>query len=73
MKYRAKITNCISHIRNVKRYANITAIHDAKDTYIEVNTEEEADLIEDLNYTMGKAVTIYTKLIELTCKEILPC
>ena len=69
MKYRAKITNIISQIRNVKLYTNRYIARDTTDSYIEVNTEEEAELIEELNYTIDKATRIYTKLIEFTTKE----
>lgn len=66
MKYRAKITNCISHIKNVKKYATSYVLRDTNDFYIDADTEQEAELIEELNYTMGKAVRIYTELLNLT-------
>lgn len=69
MKYRAKITNIISQIRNVKAYSNLYILRDNRDFYIDVNTEEEAELIEELNLTINKATRKYAKLIELTTKE----
>lgn len=68
MKYRAKITNIIPQIKNVKKYENRYISHGAFDTYIEVDTEEEAELIEEMNYTYGKAFLIYKELINLTTK-----
>lgn len=68
MKYRAKITNIIPQIMNVKKYENQHTLHDAYDTYIDVDTEEEAELIEEMNYTYRKAYLIYKELINITTK-----
>lgn len=68
MKYRAKITNIIPQIMNIKKYEYAYILHDATDNYIEVDTEEEAELIEDMNYTYRKAYLIYKELINITTK-----
>lgn len=68
MKYRAKITNIIPQIKNVKKYEHAYILHDATDNYIEVDTEEEAELIEEMNYTYRKAYLIYKELINITTK-----
>lgn len=66
MKYRAKITNIVPQIRNISKYAIGYICRDTQDLYIEVDTEEEAELIEELNYTYQKAFAIYNELIEKT-------
>ena len=66
MKYRAKITNIVPQIRNIKKYATRYICRDTQDLYIEVETEDEAELIEELNYTYQKAFAIYNELIEKT-------
>lgn len=66
MKYRAKITNIVPQIMNIKGYEHRLIYRDIEELYIEVNTEEEAELIEELNYTYQKAFAIYNELIEKT-------
>lgn len=66
MKYRAKITNIVPQIRNISKYANSYICRDNEDLYIEVDTEEEAELIDELDYTYRKAFAIYNELIEKT-------
>lgn len=66
MKYRAKCTNCISQILNITKYKNSFICKDATDRYIEVDSEEEADLIEEINKQIGETTKLYEKLIELT-------
>lgn len=68
MKYRAKMTNIIPQIRNIKKYEHAHILHDATDNYIEVDTEEEAELIEEMNYTYRKVYLIYKELINITTK-----
>lgn len=66
MKYRAKITNIVPQIRNISKYATCYICRDTQDLYIEVATEEEAELIEELNDTYQKAFAIYNEIIEKT-------
>lgn len=49
MKYRAKMTRIQSTIENYYNIKGCTLIQDSKDTYIEVDTESEAEVIEELN------------------------
>ena len=49
MVYRAKITRIWSTIESYYNLKNYNIVRDAKDAYIEVNNEEEAELIERLN------------------------
>ena len=60
MKYRANCKNCISHIKNISKYADRAIQSDAKSIWIEVETEAEAELIEKLNKTMSKAIGSYS-------------
>lgn len=66
MKYRAKCTNCISQLANITNYYHTPLCKDATDRYIEVDSEEEADLIEEINKHMGELTKLYEKLIKLT-------
>lgn len=68
MKYRAKCTNIVSLIKNIKAYAESYIIYYDKDQYIEVDTYEEAVLIEELNDEMTQALETYHKLMSLTIK-----
>lgn len=61
MKYRAKCTKCETMISTLYRKPII--VQDSKDTYIEVRTEKEADLIETINNATG---VINEKFAELT-------
>lgn len=63
MKYRAKCTYCISQMCNTypdrRKYP---MPKDAKDIYIEVDTEQEGYYIETINYYMRQAYTILQEL-----------
>lgn len=60
MKYRAKCTKCESMISTLYRKPII--VHESDDDYIEVRTEEEADLIETINNAQRVS---HNKFIEL--------
>lgn len=49
MVYRAKITRIWSTIESLYNVKNYTIVYDNKDAYIEVDNEDEAELIEQLN------------------------
>lgn len=68
MKYRAKVTNCISHVMNITRYSNKQLISDGAEVYIEVDTNAEAKLIERLNLRVEMAIITYRSLITITSK-----
>ena len=69
MKYRAKITNCIQLIECRYNFKKNYVCHDKYDTYIEVDTEAEAEIIEELNRVQGKSIELYSQLVELTQNE----
>lgn len=66
MKYRAKCTNCISQLLNITKYKDAFFCKDASNRYIEVDSEEEADLIEEINKQKGELTKLYERLIKLT-------
>ena len=49
MVYRAKITRIQSWVENHYNINAYTIVHDAKDVYIEVKDEDEAELLESIN------------------------
>lgn len=49
MVYRAKITKIQSWVENHFNINAYTMVHDAKDVYIEVKDEDEAELLESIN------------------------
>lgn len=49
MVYRAKITKIQSWVENYYNLNYYTTVRDAKDVYIEVMDEDEAELLETLN------------------------
>lgn len=66
MKYKAKCTNCVSHIKNITKYADADILCDKKDLWIEVDSEAEVEAIEMIDYLFGWALFRLKKLIELT-------
>lgn len=67
MKYRAKCTKCETMIRTLYRKPII--VQDSKDTYIEVRTEKEADLIETINNAAGVTNDKFVELAHLLFKK----
>lgn len=49
MLYRAKITKIQAWVENNYNMNAYTFVHDAKDVYIEVKDEDEAELLENMN------------------------
>ena len=49
MVYRAKMTRILSTIETLYNLKKYTIVQDSKDSYIEVDNEDEAELIERLN------------------------
>ena len=49
MVYRAKITKIQSWVENHYNINAYTMVRDAKDVYIEVKDEDEAELLEEMN------------------------
>ena len=54
MKYRAKITHIESLVKENLNVKNCFICHDSTDTYIEVDTEDEAILLEHANNLVRK-------------------
>lgn len=66
MKYRARITRILSSVENIYELLGHT-VKDMNDAYLEVDTEQEADIIERMN----SLKTEFDKLrIQLICLNI---
>lgn len=70
MEYQATVTYCIPQIRNIKKYATRALIKAEGEIKIEVETSEEVELIEDLNYTFKKSYRIYRELLQLNDEQL---
>ena len=68
MKYRAKITRILSSVENIYELRGHT-VKDMKDAYLEVDTEEEADIIERMNSLKTEFDKLRIKLICLNVKN----
>lgn len=68
MMYRAKITDCYQVIECIYDMRKMFVCHDVKDTYIEVKTEEEAELIERLNEAQKRSKELYTQIMNIVHK-----
>ena len=66
MKYRAKCKHCVSHIKNITKYADAHIQADRNNVWIEVDSEAEAAMIEIVDHQFEKAIKRYKELIELT-------
>ena len=64
MMYRAKITKIVFWVRGFYSVNNFSFVHDEKDTYIEVSTLEEADLLEDINRSYEQAERLKSLLLD---------
>ena len=62
MVYRAKCTKIISFIES---HYNNTIVSDKKDKYVEVNTLDEAELIEEMNKLETRKSEIIIKLLSM--------
>lgn len=69
MKYQAKVTNCISQLMNIKKFANAKFLESAYDTYIEVDDIAILIAVEELEMYMAAALKALTRLEELTEKQ----
>ena len=63
MVYRAKMTRILSTIESLYNLKQYTIVSDNKDSYIEVDNEEEAELIERLNKLEIERMNTYLTLI----------
>lgn len=64
MKYRAKCTWCTPLLFNCEKYVNSNYPRDKYETYIEVDTIEEVNLIEQLNGHQEATFKIYNELLK---------
>ena len=58
MKYRAKVTKICSWVENNYNVNRYPLIHDSKDYYIEVDDEDEAELLENINELQEQKLSI---------------
>lgn len=65
MVYRAKITKIVSYIDTIYSLNCYNRVKDSRDVYIEVTTEEEAELIEKINDTQAKLILQKMMLVDL--------
>ena len=65
MKYRAKCTKIISFVDSHYNMNAYQKVRDAKDTYIEVDTPEEAELIEEINRHQEAISAATLKLLDI--------
>ena len=70
MEYIATVTYCIPQIRNIKKYATRALIKAGGETNIIVDTNEEAELIDELNKTFKKAYRQYRELLQLNDEQL---
>lgn len=66
MKYKAECTSCITHIKNIRAYADKPIIYINKKAFIEVDTKVEVSLIERLNRQFKRSVVTYINLVNVT-------
>lgn len=64
MKYRAKCTWCLTLLLNMKAFQKATIVHDKKEAFIEVNSEEMAEHIERLNAAQEVTFKRYNELFD---------
>lgn len=69
MKYRVKVTHCISQLKNIKKFANVKFHKGWNDIYIDVDDVATLIAIEDLEMYMAAALKTLTRLEELTEKQ----
>lgn len=65
MMYRAKCTGCISQVMNTYDLHRHPILRDKRDFYIDVFTEREAELIEELSDVSERATQIYMALLHM--------
>lgn len=68
MKYRARITRILSSVENIYELRG-HVVKDMKDAYLEVDTEEEADIIECMNTLKTEFDKLRIHLICLNVKS----
>ena len=69
MKYRVKVTHCISQLMNIKKFANAKFLEGVNDTYIVVDDVTILIIIEDIEMYMAAALKALKRLEALTEKQ----
>lgn len=70
MVYRARITNIIDLVEDYINIDNFTQVRDTKDLYIEVKSEELAEIIESLNKCKEQELEIKSRLNDFVSNNI---
>lgn len=65
MMYRAKCTKIVADVENMYNTNKNHIVKDERDYYIEVNTEDEAEIIEKMNKLQREFSELKLKLIDL--------
>lgn len=61
--YRVKITNCMPQIDNIYDLSGSYIIKEQNEIFLDVKTEEEAQLIEELEQHQTESRRIYNELL----------
>lgn len=64
MMYRAKITKIQAWVESNYNMNAYSFVRDQKDIYIEVSTDDEADLLEAINHAEERTELLKRRLIE---------
>lgn len=64
MVYRAKITKIQAWVEDHYNIGAFHTVRDAKDVYIEVKNEDEADMLESINKTQEKLLELKNQWAE---------
>lgn len=70
MIYRVKCTHSQSLLANIKKYQETPWRHDDYESYIEVNTSREANLIARIEGHQKDTFELYKKLLQITGEEV---
>lgn len=65
MKYEVKCTNCLSLLKNLKKYANANYTMHLGEVYIEIDDINERIYIEDIEMYQVATYKYYNRLINL--------
>lgn len=65
MKYRAKITRIFSQIESCYNLREYNVVRDTRDSYIEVDNPDEADVIDHLNRLREEYDKLYIQLLTM--------
>lgn len=65
MKYRAKITRIFSQIESCYNLREYNVVRETRDSYIEVDNPDEADVIDHLNRLREEYDKLYIQLLTM--------